>query len=172
MIALRAMRFGCLLWSLLMLILVLIVVSVILIVASTGGGLPKEINDPVVGVERAIAQHFLNSDLSGSNLSVTSITVTPAKTVGHAAITIKVSSSVALPKDVKPLAAEVMAAAANHLSMPLGMVAGTVDSVTVMIYGPNATKPTLTATVPLSVLNDYASGKITKAVFISKMNVK
>ena len=77
-----------------------------------------------------------------------------------------------MPADAKPLAAEAMAAAASHLTMPFGIAAQAVDSVTVEVFDPGAAKPSLTATVPMVALDDYVSGKTTKAVFISEMTVR
>ena len=168
----RSLTCGCLLRALLMVVPLALMAAVILVAASLSGALPNVLDDPVQAAERAVAEQMLDGDLSGAHLSVTSITVAPAKAPGHATVAIDVASSVSLPADAKPLAAEAMAAAASHLTMPFGIAAGTVDSVTVRVFGPGAAKPSLTATVPMAALDDYTSGKITKAVFISKMTVK
>jgi hypothetical protein len=172
----RPLTCGCLFRLLLMVVLftwiIALMGAVILVAASISGVLPMGLDDPVQAAERAVAEQMLDGDLSGAHLSVTSITVTPAKAPGHATVTIDVASSVALPADAKPLAAETMVAATSHMTMPFGIAAQTVDSVTVRVFGPGATKPSLTTTVPMVALDDYVSGKTTKAVFISKMTVK
>jgi len=168
----KTLRLGCFLYSLLMLIPTLAALAVLLIGASALGLLPTSINDPVVSAERIVTGQMLNSDLSSAKLSVRSIAVTPLKTAGHADLTVAVDSSTPLPKDPKPLAATVMSACAAHLGMPFGLAVQSIDAVTVVIYGPNATSPALTATINRPLLDQYVGGQISKATFLTDLTVK
>ncbi len=168
----KALHLGGTLTSILMLIPTLLAITVIVLGASLMGALPKQINDPVLAAERMVAQQFLSFEVGDSSLRVTSITITPAVAVGHATVALAVSSSVALPADSKPVALKVMVAAANHFSMPFGISPEQIDAVTVSVFGPDATKPAMTATIDRATLLGYKAGSVTQATLLSKIAVK
>jgi len=168
----KAIRLSCFFTSLLMMIPTVLAIVVLLVGASALGMLPSAVNEPVVTGERFVAQQFINSDLGGSKLSVRSITVTPAATPGHSNLTLVVNSTVALPKDVRPLAVVAFASIAKHLGMPFGLVADTIDTATVALYGPGATTPSVSVSVSRAVLDQYNAGTISQATFMADMTVK
>ena len=168
----KAMRFGCLVYSLVMLLPVAAIIAVLLLAGSLTGMLPKPINDPVLSVEQFAARQWLSSDLGTQKLSVRDIRVTPAKTAGHATLIVSLDSSVPLPANPRPLIVAALGVVSDHFAMPFGLAAGQVDSVTIVLYAPGATAPTHTATVSRADLDAYKAGTLSAAAFAAKLSYK
>jgi hypothetical protein len=168
----KTLKLGCLAYSLVMLVPTLAVVAVLLLAGSATGMLPKPINDSVLSVEQFAARQWLNMDLGAEKLSVRDISVSPAKTVGHATLSVSLDSSVPLPADPKPLMVAALGVVGDHFAMPFGLAADQIDSVTILLYAPGATTPTHTATVSRADLDAYKAGTLSGAALAAKLSYK
>jgi hypothetical protein len=159
----RAVRFGCLLTSLISLIPLALLAVFVLVAASLFGLLPSGVNSYVLGGERFVAGRIIDLELSGQALSLRSLDAAPVK--GGLAITVAINSSNQLPSDVpKPVALIAFRVLANHLGEPVG-IGNAVASIRLQIWGPGWTKPALDVVVTKADLIAWQNGKLSDAQF-------